>query len=136
MNFDNIYFCYRLAHMILNRFLILIFFCSSSVLCFGQDTRNVEAPKPPRPAYQAYKKEKKGLFAFLRKSETKQLKTPEEESAAFRARIRQVNKENAKEQNKIDRMERKKAGYFGHKRPPKKRPPGKQKFCKVCKIKH
>jgi gamma-glutamylcyclotransferase (GGCT)/AIG2-like uncharacterized protein YtfP len=26
--------------------------------------------------------------------------------------------------------------YFGHKRPPKKRPPGKMKFCKVCGIRH
>lgn len=26
--------------------------------------------------------------------------------------------------------------YFGHKRKPKKRPPGKQKFCKECGIKH
>jgi hypothetical protein len=26
--------------------------------------------------------------------------------------------------------------YFGHKRKPKKRPPGKQKFCKECGMKH
>ena len=26
--------------------------------------------------------------------------------------------------------------YFGHRRPPKKRPLGKQKFCKTCRIKH
>lgn len=26
--------------------------------------------------------------------------------------------------------------YFGHKRKPKKRPPGKRKFCKECKIVH
>jgi hypothetical protein len=26
--------------------------------------------------------------------------------------------------------------YFGHKRPPKKRPPEKMKFCKVCLIRH
>jgi hypothetical protein len=26
--------------------------------------------------------------------------------------------------------------YFGHKRPPKKRPPEKMKFCKVCGIRH
>lgn len=26
--------------------------------------------------------------------------------------------------------------YFGHKRPPKKRPPGKKKFCKVCELVH
>jgi hypothetical protein len=26
--------------------------------------------------------------------------------------------------------------YFGHKRPPKKRPPEKMKYCKVCGIRH
>ena len=26
--------------------------------------------------------------------------------------------------------------YFGHKRPPKKRPPNKMKFCKECGIRH
>jgi hypothetical protein len=26
--------------------------------------------------------------------------------------------------------------YFGHKKPPKKRPPEKMKFCKVCGIRH
>jgi hypothetical protein len=26
--------------------------------------------------------------------------------------------------------------YFGHKRPPKKRPPSKMKYCKVCGIRH
>jgi hypothetical protein len=26
--------------------------------------------------------------------------------------------------------------YFGHKRPPKKRPPDKMKFCKECGIRH
>ncbi|MBL7859091.1 MAG: hypothetical protein JNM57_15470 [Cyclobacteriaceae bacterium] len=26
--------------------------------------------------------------------------------------------------------------YFGHKRPPKRRPPNKMKFCKVCGIRH
>lgn len=26
--------------------------------------------------------------------------------------------------------------YFGHRRPPKKRPPGKMKYCKVCGIRH
>jgi hypothetical protein len=29
-----------------------------------------------------------------------------------------------------------KAPYFGHKRPPIRRPPGKMKLCKVCGIKH
>lgn len=105
-------------------------------LCHAQDTRNIDSYRPPRPQYQAYKKEKKGLFAFLKKNNSRQLKTVEEETAAFRARVQKVNRERIKQQNRIDKIERKKDGYFGHKRPPKKRPPGKQKFCKICRIKH
>lgn len=38
---------------------------------------------------------------------------------------------------KIDReVDYSKAPYFGHKRPPVRRPPGSMKLCKVCGIKH
>jgi hypothetical protein len=38
---------------------------------------------------------------------------------------------------KIDRpVDYSKAPYFGHKRPPIRRPPGSMKLCKVCGIKH
>ena len=37
----------------------------------------------------------------------------------------------------IDRpVDYSKAPYFGHKRPPHRRPPGSMKLCKVCGIKH
>ncbi len=105
------------------------------MVSFGraQNTRNVEAPKPPRPTYQASKKEKKGTFAFLKKKEKKQGKNEVEE---FRARLSKVYKQKAKEERLADKPQYKDQSYFGHKRKPKKRPPGKQKFCKVCKIKH
>lgn len=48
--------------------------------------------------------------------------------------------DNAKEKKKLARkMQHPKYSdpmYFGHKRKPKKRPPGKRKFCKECKIVH
>ncbi|MEM0941631.1 MAG: hypothetical protein AAGI25_17870 [Bacteroidota bacterium] len=122
--------------MNLNRTLTSFCLVLLMTLCHAQNTRNIDSSRPPMPQYQAFKKEKKGLFAFLTKNNSRQLKTAEEESAAFRTRIQKVNREKIKKQKKMDKMERKKDGYFGHKRPPKKRPPGKQKFCKVCKIKH
>jgi len=48
--------------------------------------------------------------------------------------------DNAKEKKRMARkMQHPKYSdpmYFGHKRKPKKRPPGKRKFCKECKIVH
>jgi hypothetical protein len=49
-------------------------------------------------------------------------------------------KANVKRKQKIRKKMRKPQysdpSYFGHKRPPKKRRPGKKKFCKVCEMVH
>ena len=109
-------------------------------LLLAQNTRTVETLKQPRPQYQAAKKEKKGLFSFLKKKDKPQLKFSEEERLAFRKRVSKAYAENAKIERKADKIKRKEAKkgekFHGHKRPPKKRPPGKQKFCKICRIKH
>ena len=48
--------------------------------------------------------------------------------------------ENARRYKKMDKETRKPQysdpTFFGHKHPPKKRPPGKKKFCKVCGMVH
>lgn len=115
--------------------------CLCVGVLYAQNTRNAEAPKPPRPQYQAYKKEKKGFLGiFKKKNDKNELKSAEEERAAFRKRTMLASKENAKTSFKIAKLKKKEAksgeSFHGHKRPPKKRPPGKQKFCKVCRIKH
>ena len=127
--------------MCMNRLWVFFALCIISGLCFAQDTRTPEPVKPPRPKYQSQKKQKKGLFAFLKKdNRKKELKTAQEESIAFRTRVSQDYRENTKEAIKAEKIKMKEArkgvSFYGHKRPPKKRPPGKQKFCKVCKIKH
>ncbi|MEP5612779.1 MAG: hypothetical protein ABJP45_11045 [Cyclobacteriaceae bacterium] len=117
----------------MNRFigvLLLVFIVSGAV---AQNTRSTDTPKPPRPTYQAKKKEKKGVFTFLKKKEKNQGR---DEVAEFRSRLQKVYKEKAKEERLADKKRYKDPTYFGHKKPPKKRPVGKQKFCKVCKIKH
>ena len=114
---------------------VLIFFCLGTI-ARAQNTRDTEAPRTPRPQYQAFKKEKKSVFSFLKKRKKIEFKTNQEEVADFRARIRQVNREKIREERKANKPQFTNHEYFGHKRPPKKRPPGKQKFCKVCKIKH
>ncbi len=122
---------------IMKRIYLIIFAIGVTGVLFGQNTRNTEAPKPPRPQYQAVKKEKKGFFSFLKKKQTNAFtSTKEEEVAAFRKKMKLVQKKKAKEAKLAKKPEYSDPSYFGHKRPPKKRPPGKQKFCKVCKMKH
>lgn len=109
--------------------LILSLFISFGSI--AQNTRSTANPTAPRATYQnAKKKKKKGMFAFLKKDK------PKNEVAEFRARIHKVYKQKAKVEKQLEKPRYSDPSYFGHKRPPKKRPVGKQKFCKVCKIKH
>ena len=111
--------------------IIISFFLFSSQLS-AQSSRDVQAPKPPAPQYQSSKKQSKtkGFFKgmFERKEKT--------EVEKFRDRVSDAYKENAKEAKKGDKKRYRDPTYFGHRKPPKKRPPGKQKFCKQCGMKH
>ena len=115
---------------------LLFFAICFSCIAFAQDTRNTESTKSKRAQYEQVKKEKKKLISFRKKKTDPYRSTKEEEIAAFRKRMKKVYKLKAKEEKLAKKPEYSDPSYFGHKRPPKKRPPGKQKFCKVCKMKH
>jgi hypothetical protein len=101
---------------------------------FGQTSRDVAPIQPPAKVYPTNKQTKKKLFASKKKRN--HLKTREEEIKDFRARIKKVGKEKAKIAKKMDKPQYTDFSYFGHKKPPIKRPPGKRKFCKECGIRH
>jgi len=112
----------------------------SAGMLYAQYTRNAEAPQPPRPQYQAFKREKISIFSIVKKEKKAEARTQAEEQAEFRKRVMRSTRESYKADAKANKLKRKEAKsgqlFLGHKRPPKKRPPGKQKFCKVCRIKH
>jgi len=104
---------------------------------YGQSTRDVAAPKPPAPKYQSFKKtKKKGFFYKLFHNKKHNQITGAEEKEEFEKRMKRTVRQKAK-QEKISMQEQyQNPLYFGHKKPPKKRPPGKRKFCKECGIWH
>jgi hypothetical protein len=108
----------------------VVLMCFATV-AFSQNTRNVNTQKAPAPQYQSAKKEKRKIFSFLRKKESNK-----SEVEKFRERVSDVYKQKAKEAKRADKAQYNDPSYFGHKRPPKKRKPGKMKFCKTCGIKH
>ncbi|MEO9872694.1 hypothetical protein [Ekhidna sp.] len=120
----------------MNKLIIYSIFFTLAITVSAQNTRSADTPKPPKPQYQAAKKEKKSIFGKKKKANQLAVTSREE----FRANVLKRQKANAKIQYKVAKVERKEArkgeSFFGHKRPPKKRPPGKQKFCKVCKMRH
>jgi hypothetical protein len=51
-------------------------------------------------------------------------------------RAEQLEKTRRKNESLDDKPQYKNFQYFGHKKPPKKRPPQKMKYCKICGIRH
>ncbi len=51
-------------------------------------------------------------------------------------RIAELQKTRRKNEKMLDKPQYSDPSYFGHKRPPKKRPPNKMKFCKECGLRH
>ena len=75
----------------------------------AQDTRSSEV-RQPAPRYQAYKKQKKGLFSFLKKKNKEpKLKSLEEEKLAFRKRVSEAYWENEKVNYKTQKVKKKEA---------------------------
>ncbi|MFT4833957.1 MAG: hypothetical protein ACI83W_000699 [Marinoscillum sp.] len=105
------------------------------VVGFAQTTRDV-APKPPKPAYQAVKKAKKKPFLKRIFHKEQEIKTGQEEILEFRERMAANSKRKAKIAKKSATPQYEDPLYFGHKKPPKKRPNGKKKFCKECGLYH
>ena len=54
----------------------------------------------------------------------------------FYDRMEQVAKANRKAEKELQKPQYSDPSYFGHKRPPKRRPHGKTKYCKECGLKH
>lgn len=51
-------------------------------------------------------------------------------------RVEAIAKQERKNEKEMEKPENSDPLYFGHKKPPKKRPPHKMKYCKVCGIRH
>ncbi|MBV6647939.1 MAG: hypothetical protein KI790_20935 [Cyclobacteriaceae bacterium] len=113
------------------KYVLPVFLTGYCVVAHSQSTRDVEAPKPPQAQYQAMKKEKKAnVFAkvFRKKEKT--------EVQQFRERVSENLRKRYKEERQADKPQYNNPTYFGHKKPPKKRPLNKRKMCKECGIKH
>ena len=75
------------------------------------------------------KKGKKSYRAMFNKKMDQKIREYEE-------RMEQNAKDDKKERRLMKKPQYSDPSYFGHKRKPKKREPGKRKFCKECSIWH
>ena len=63
-------------------------------------------------------------------------KTTYDATAKFYDRQEAIAKQERKAEKEMEKPQYSDPLYFGHKHPPKKRPPNKMKYCKVCGIRH
>lgn len=81
------------------------------------------APYYPQKNYEPEKKKSAGKVTY-------------NATDKFYERREELAKQERKNEKELEKPQNSNPLYFGHKRPPKKRPPHKMKFCKVCGIRH
>jgi hypothetical protein len=99
----------------------------------GDKQKNVDKSGDWGATYKVDSKKAIKAQRKLRKSLHKQFDQKKEE---FYDRMEANAKKREKMAKEMNKPQYSDPMYFGHKTPPKKRPPGKKKFCKECKMRH
>ncbi|UXP32453.1 hypothetical protein N6H18_00490 [Reichenbachiella agarivorans] len=94
---------------------------------FGQTSRDSEAKTSSKEAQ--FSQNKHGAKKVFRQKEDQALKD-------YEILMKQNKKKYKKQAKEMEKPQYSDPSYFGHKKPPKKRPLGKRKMCKECGIVH
>lgn len=117
------------------RYLLLLVFTMAVATSFAQSKRKKSkkeepagqpsslAPYYPQKKYEPKKQKTSGKVTYNARDK-------------FYDRREALEKANRKNEKEMEKPQNSDPMYFGHKRPPKKRPADKMKFCKVCGIRH
>ena len=112
-----------------------LMFLLLSVEGYGQSTRSVEEILQQRSTVRNTKKKKK-FSLFKKKKSESPYKTSTQLREEFDQRMKDNSKRSRKERKMANKPQYSNPLYFGHKKPPKKRPQGKKKLCKECGLVH
>ena len=80
--------------------------------------------------------QKKKSVKIFKSGKNNSFKTQEEGKKVYEDRMKQAAKDIKKSIRLLKKPQYSDKSYFGHKRPPKKRPLSRRKLCKVCGIVH
>ncbi len=104
---------------------VLVLVCTAHALCAqNQSAPSSLQPNLPKKVYapKVSKKKKSGITYDARDK--------------FYDRMEKLEKERRKNEKNSSKPQYSDFQYFGHKKPPKRRPPEKMKYCKICGIRH
>ena len=121
------------------RYLFTFFLMMALATSFAQSkkkkAKEEEAPSTGQPSsLSPYYTEKKYEPSKSKKKPAK--KTTYDATEKFYDRQEAIAKQERKNEKEMEKPQYSDPLYFGHKHPPKKRPPSKMKYCKVCGIRH
>lgn len=114
--------------------LLLVFLLAANQVLWAQSKQQAESNGQPSSLTPYYPEKTKEV-----KKDSKRLKGGKityDARDKFYDRMERVAKENRKAEKELQKPQYSDPTYFGHKRPPKRRPPGKIKYCKECGIRH
>lgn len=112
---------------------------SLAMMPFISDAQtNIRGDKGERveQAVSAPKVVKKAKISKRKPTVSKRRKVKHSPEYEYYARVEQAAKERKRMLKFMDKPQYYNPLYFGHKRPPKRNPPNKMKFCKECGIRH
>ena len=118
-------------------FVLLIFSMLTGIVRGQSGEQQPTEQKPGNPSSldpSYYPTEKKVPKKAKKKSSSKGATYESEQQ--YYDRMAKVFKEKEKAEKEMQKPQYANPMYFGHKRPPKKRKPGKMKFCKECGLRH
>ena len=110
-------------------FFSILFMISILHSIFAQNSRDIDN------SVNTSTQNKKSVKIF-KSGKNSSFKTQEEGKKVYEDRMKQTAKDIKKNMKILERPQYSDKSYFGHKRPPKKRPLSRRKLCKVCGIVH
>jgi uncharacterized protein HemX len=123
------------------RYSLLVLLIGFTTVAFAQSKKKRQAepvpasqqpsslsPNTPQQAQQSIKTKPK--------SKSPKLQVRYDAERQYYMRAKQVSKDRIKAEEEMKKPQYSDPMYFGHKKPPKKRPAGKTKYCKECGLKH
>jgi hypothetical protein len=125
--------------MIRFKLLLILLCCSVVAASYGQSRRSKKKSPRSAPTNQPTTRDP-GPFPqkeYAPKPSRKGAQGPTYESEEkYYERMAQLEKTRRKNEVAMSKPQYSDPMYFGHKRPPKKRKPGKMKYCRECGIRH
>ena len=123
-------------------FLIILFYCvlvTSGMAQAKTNKKNNKNSPTSRSASSVDIGSENSIFMDTKKSAVKRksdVKTMDDLKQEAKDRMIANAKKYEKMAKEMEKPQYSDPSYFGHKNPPKKRKPGKKKFCKECRIRH